>query len=202
MPALVDFRKRPRAIETRLGDGAQICLRPVRPSDESAIEQGIRDLSDKSRYLRFFSSFESAPPTVIQRLSDVDGFEHIAWGAVMTGEEGSPPVGAAHATRHSDDPEAADFAIAVLDDYHHRGIARMLVAALFLDCRNARLARLKFDILYGNKAAATLAKSFGAHASSEPGAVMSYDLDIDEALARLKEMPEPGGLEDVFAAFG
>lgn len=202
MPARVDFRKRPRAIETRLDDGAQTCVRPIRPSDEPAIERGIRELSDRSRYLRFFSSFKSAPPSVVERLSAVDGFEHIAWGVVMTGEDGEPPVAAAHAIREVHSPDTADLAIAVLDEYHHRGIARLLLAALALDCRAADLTQLKFEILYANKPAIRLVQSLGAERSSEVGTVLVYGLNIDETLSRLRKMPEPRGLNDVFAAFG
>jgi ribosomal protein S18 acetylase RimI-like enzyme len=202
MPDRVDFRNRPRSIETHLDDGASICFRPIRPSDEPAIEQGIRELSDHSRYLRFFSSFKSAPPSVIERLSAVDGFDHIAWGAVMTGEEGSPPGAAAHAIRDGDNPASADLAIAVLDQYHERGIARLLLAALVLDCRGAGLGELKFDILHSNKPAILLVKSLGAESNSAAGTVMSYRLDVDETLSRLKNMAEPRGLRDIFASFG
>lgn len=202
MPDRVDFQSRPRAIETQLADGAAICLRPIRPSDEPAIERGIRELSERSRYLRFFSSFKSAPPSVIERLSAVDGFDHIAWGAVMTGEEGKPPVAAAHAIRDKDNPETADLAIAVLDNYHHRGVARMLLAALALDCRGAEIAQLKFDILYGNRPAITLVQFLGAESMSDAGAVMTYGLNVDQTLTRLKKIAESDGLDDVFGAFG
>lgn len=202
MPVHVDFQKRPRSIETRLDDGAAICFRPIRPSDEPAIERGIRELSDQSRYLRFFSSFKSAPPSVVERLSAVDGFDHIAWGAVMTGEEGSPPSAAAHAIRDGDKPNVADLAIAVLDQYHDRGIARLLLAALILDCRAAGIAQLKFDILHRNKPAILLVKSLGASTCSAAGISMTYSLDVAETLSRLQAMTEPRGLSDIFAAFG
>ncbi len=202
MPAHVDFQKRPQSIETHLDDGATVCFRPIRPSDEPAIERGIRELSDHSRYLRFFSSFKSAPPSVIERLSAVDGFNHIAWGAVMTGEEGSPPGAAAHAIRDGETSDSADLAIAVLDQYHDRGIARLLLAALALDCRGAGLAELKFDILHRNKPAILLVKSLGAKTCSAAGSVVSYRLDVSETLLRLKNMTEPRGLHDIFSGFG
>lgn len=201
MPHRVDFPNRPRAIETALADGAPICLRPIRPSDEEAIERGIRELSDRSRYLRFFSSFKSAPPSVIERLSAVDGFDHIAWGAVMTGEDGEPPVAAAHAIRDGDNPDTADLAIAVLDAYHHRGIARILLATLMLDCRAAGLTALTFDILHANKPAITLVKALGAQIHSKESTVITYSFDVDETLSRLRGMDAPRALGDVFAAF-
>ncbi|QLC24262.1 GNAT family N-acetyltransferase [Parasphingopyxis algicola] len=201
MPARVDFRNRPRAVETHLDDGAPICLRPIRPSDEEAIERGIQELSDRSRYLRFFSSFKSAPPSVVERLSAVDGFDHIAWGAVMTDEDGQPPVAAAHAIRGSHDSDTADLAIAVLDRYHDRGIARLLLAALVLDCRAAGLTELTFDILYANTPAITLVKSLGAETRSKASTVITYSLDVEQTLSRLKRMAEPRGLTEVFAAF-
>ena len=202
MPHRVDFLNRPHAVETHLDDGAAICFRPIRPSDKGAIERGIRELSDRSRYLRFFSSFKSAPPSVIERLSAVDGFDHIAWGAVMTDEDDQPPVAAAHAIRNDDAPETADLAIAVLDAYHHRGIARILLATLMLDCRAAGLAALTLDILYANKPAITLVKALGAQVHAKESTVITYSFDVDETLSRLRGMDAPLALGDVFAAFG
>lgn len=201
MPDRVDFRNRPRIIETRLDDGASICLRPVRPSDEAALEKGIQELSDRSRYLRFFSSFKSAPPSVVERLTAVDGFDHIAWGAVMTDVEGDPPVAAGHAIRDHEASDTADLAIAVLDQYHHRGIARLLLAALVQDCRAAQINHLTFHILYENKPAIMLVKSLGAEALSQTAPVMTYAFDVDRTLAQLEDMGDPTGLRDVFAAF-
>lgn len=194
--------RRPDAIETRLEDGAEICLRPIRPSDKGAIERGIQELSDRSRYMRFFSSFKSAPPSVVERLSAVDGFCHIAWGAVMTGEPAAHAVAAAHAIRKDDRPGTADLAIAVLDEYHHRGISRLLLAALVLDCRAAGIAELTFDILYANKPAITLVKSLGAEQHSKASTVVTYSFEVDATLSRLRGSDAPRGLADVFAAFG
>ncbi|MEM7687502.1 MAG: hypothetical protein AAF291_00640 [Pseudomonadota bacterium] len=65
-------------IETILNDGAPICIRRVRPDDEHRLRDGIARRSEQSRYFRFFSGMKIPPSAVIDRLVDVDGYDHIA----------------------------------------------------------------------------------------------------------------------------
>ena len=188
-------------INTQLNDGTAVCIRRVRADDEERLKDGIARLSAKSRYLRFFSGASEPPPHVIDALLDVDGYNHIAWGAIATDEPGHPAMGVVHAFRDKDDPQAAEFSVAVIDEYHGRGLARLLSTALLLDCHREELERFILHILPENKPAILLAKSLGADPARTISGVTILDIDVEGALRSLRAIDDVPGIEDLFAAF-
>ncbi|GAA0476967.1 hypothetical protein GCM10009096_18520 [Parasphingorhabdus litoris] len=191
----------PCAIVTKLRSGMEVCLRPIHPSDQDKIERGIMELSDRSRYLRFFSSFKVAPPSVVEQLSAVDGVNHIAWGVVNLDLDDHPPIAAAHAIRDEKDSKRGEFAIAVLDDYQSKGVSRALIAALFSNCVEQGIDKLDIAVLRENKKAARLIAALGAEIMRSEGTVAYYRLDLAQTLDALRRMEKPEGLRKIWAAF-
>ena len=188
-------------IDTHLNDGTPVCIRRVREADEARLREGIAKLSPQSRYLRFFSGMREPPPQVLRALVSADGHDHIAWGALRSDLPDTPALGVVHAFREHDDPGAADFSVAVIDEYHGRGLARLLTAVLLLDCAEEGLDRLSVNILPENRPAITLARSLGAQAAGYAAGVSAFDIAIPEALAALRAETDVPGLAEVFAQF-
>jgi ribosomal protein S18 acetylase RimI-like enzyme len=188
-------------IETQLNDGIPVCIRPVEKDDEQRIKDGIAQLSPQSRYLRFFSGMREAPPKVIEALITVDGHDHIAWGALRTDLPGTPALGVVHAFRDSDDPGTAEFSVAVLDEYHGRGLARLMCAVLLLDCAREGLVHLAVNILPENRPAIGLVRSLGAQHTALEAGVSEFEIDIADALVSLRTETEVPGLAAIFSAF-
>lgn len=189
-------------IQTQLNDGTPVCIRRVRPEDEERLKEGIARLSPQSRYLRFFSGMREAPPQVLRALASADGHDHIAWGALRSDLADTPALGVVHAFRDADDPEAAEYSVAVIDEYHGRGLARLLTAVLLLDCAREGLERFTVHILPENRPALALARSLGAEGVGHEGGVSVLEIDIAEALAALRAEPDVPGLAAVFEQFG
>lgn len=188
-------------IDTHLNDGTPICIREVRKDDEQRLKDGIAQLSPQSRYMRFFSGMREAPQKVIDTLVTVDGHDHIAWGAIRNDLPGQPALGVVHAFRDNDDPETAEFSIAVIDAYHGRGLGRLLTAVLLLDCQHEGLEHLTVHILPENRPALSLARSLGAHHLDQAEGVMRFDIVIDDALAVMQHDEGVPGLARVFAQY-
>lgn len=188
-------------IHTHLNDGTPVCIRRVRPEDETRLREGIASLSAQSRYLRFFSGMREAPPQVLRVLTSADGYNHIAWGALRSDLPGTPALGVVHAFRNADDPDTAEFSVAVIDEYHGRGLARLLTAVLLLDCEAEGLAHFSVHILPENRPALTLARSLGAEGVGYEAGVSVLDIDIAEALAAMRAETDVPGLPAVFAQF-
>ncbi len=188
-----------RVIHTKLENGTRICLRPITSGDEDRLRDGIAELSDRSRYLRFFTNLKRVPEAVIQRLADADGEHHIAWGAIDLDKENKPAIGAVHAMREGHEAKA-DLAIGILDAYHAMGIARMLLTALVFDCKRQGITALMADTLAENKKAIGLFRSLGAESVSVPGSVVHFQCDIDVMSSRLATLDEPKGILDVRTA--
>lgn len=189
-------------IQTQLNDGTPVCIRTVCKDDEQRLIDGIAKLSTKSRYLRFFSGMREPPRHVIDALTEVDGHNHIAWGAIATDEPEQPALGIVHAFRADTDPAMAEFSVAVIDEYQGRGVARLLSTVLLLDCKEEGFEKLTVHILHENKPAILLAKSLGADQVRMESGVTVCDIEIERALASLREIEDVPGIKDVFEAFG
>jgi GNAT superfamily N-acetyltransferase len=188
-------------IDTHLNDGTPICIRTVRKDDEARLREGIARLSPQSRYLRFFSGMPEPPQGVIDKLLDVDGHDHIAWGAIRTDLADKPALGVVHAFRDEDRADRAEFSVAVIDDYHGLGLARLLTATLLQACRAEGLETLSVSILPENAGAIRLTRLLGGHRVAQNGEVAEFAIDIDEALESLRRDGATAGLSAVFEAF-
>ena len=187
-------------VHSRLEDGSKVCIRSIRPTDELRMRQGIEQLSNESRYLRFFSPQRMPSRAVIERLIDADGHRHIAWGAIHSGNHAHPAIGAVHAVRDPDDSDSAEFSVAIVDAFHGLGLARMLIAVLLVNCRLEDIETLDVQVLSENRAARRLVTWLGAERCKSEFSVTHYVLDTGTALERLKAEDSTQGLRDVFAA--
>jgi len=189
-----------RAIYTSLKTGKRIYLRPIRPQDGLRIRESIANLSDQSRYYRFFAGMKNVPDSVLQRLLAVDGVNHLAWGALDLAAHDLPAIGIVRVIR---DPQTgvAELAIATLDAFHNTGLSRILMAAIASDCLEAGITTLTADVLSENKKARSLFKALGGTCTHSEGAYMAFTFDVVRMDQLLRSMQGLDGIRDVFAAF-
>lgn len=189
-------------IETALNDGTPIAIRPVNPEDEARLKEGVAQLSPRSRYLRFFSGMRALPQNVVDKLVDVDGHDHIAWGALRRDDPAAPAIGIVHAFREEGEPDVAQYSVAVLDEYHGRGAARLMTAVLLLDCAREGYRELLVHVLAENAPARSFARSLGAaRRDGGSGNVLELEITIADAIELLRREAKVPGLAEVFAAF-
>lgn len=141
------------------------------------------------------------PDHVIEKLVDVDGHRHLAWGAVLADDPELQAIGVVHAVRSDEQSRRAEFAIAVLDDFHGQGLARMLSAVLLIHCQREGIATLDAQVLLENRPAIRLLRSLGAEQCRSEDSVGEYALNIAAALDTLRQAEQPAGLRQIFAAF-
>lgn len=159
--------------------GRSYCVRPVRPDDKLLILEGLRRMSERSRYLRFMAPTGGLSRAQLGYLSEVDFRDHVAWGVVEEGD----PIAVGRWVRLPDDPQGADVAVAVIDDRHRRGIGRMLVEVLAVSAGLRGIDRLHFDVLAENTAMLGLLRSMGAD--------MGTRFDPIHAVLDVDSVPEP-----------
>lgn len=138
---------------------------------------------------------------MINKLIDVDGYDHIAWGALRSDLDDSPALGIVHAFREESDPRTAQYSVAVVDQYHGRGLARLLTAVLLLDCYREGLREFAVHILAENEAAIALTRSLGGKKQGQDGSVTEFDIEIARAIAALKAEDDVPGLAKIFDSF-
>lgn len=182
-------------VHTELMDGRMVCIRAMKPDDEALLRTGITNLSTHSRYLRFFSVQPMPPDRVIDKLLAVDGHRHIGWGAIHSGDE--QPIGAVHVVRPHEQSISGEFSVAIVDAFHHLGLARMLTAVIMKHSLIEGVTSLDVQVLSENRAALNLIRSLGGERCGSEFSVTEYTLDVANALDRLQAGADFQGLKDV-----
>ena len=143
----------------RLKDGSVVEVRAVEPGDAELLVRGFDELSQRSRYERFFTAVPYLPSHWVDELVELDHRDREAIGA--RDPIGGAGVGVARYVRLEDDPQEAEFAVTVADDWHGRGLGRLLLDELFEAARANGIRRMSGDILATNTPMLRLAGHLG-----------------------------------------
>jgi RimJ/RimL family protein N-acetyltransferase len=115
----------------QLSDGQRILLRPVRPDDKQLLLDGFEHLSADSRYARFMAPKATLTERELRYLTEVDGIDHFAIGAIRKHLVSKPEgVGSARFVRLSDQPDTAEPAVTILDNFHGKGLGAIMLQRL------------------------------------------------------------------------
>ena len=128
-----------------LADGTTMTIRPAAPGDYQAVLRLHEAMSPDNLYFRFFSASRVSAEREAHRvcLDDHPGL------AALLGLRGDDLVGVA-SYELTDDPAAAEIALAVADGMHRRGIATLLLEHLVSLARARGVKTLVADVLPGN----------------------------------------------------
>ncbi len=143
-----------------LRDGRQVVLRLVRPEDAALLKAGFERLSPESRYRRFHGVRLELGKDELDYLTNVDGENHFALGAVdLQSGEG---LGVARFIRSPQDPTKAEAAFVVTDAVQRQGLGRLLLTRLAAAARERGVVAFRCTVLSTNdparKLLATLAR--------------------------------------------
>jgi acetate---CoA ligase (ADP-forming) len=130
-----------------LRDGSTVHVRPSRPDDAPAMEQLLEGLSDRSRWLRFFSGFPNLEHAV-RWATEVD-YEH-RYGLVATTGGDGHLVGHAGWEREADRPERAEVALEIVDAMQSKGLGTILLGQLAEAAHQAGVEVLTAEVLPEN----------------------------------------------------
>lgn len=150
---------RPRDLKLR--DGRRVTLRAIREADAAEIVQAFDRLSQQARYSRFMQHKKSLDLAVLERgVRPVPGREFV-FVATVPADDGIDIVGAARYVPVSADPadfSRCEFAITLVEDWHHSGLARELMASLVRRARRDGYAAIEGHVLADNAAMLGLAR--------------------------------------------
>ena len=120
-------------------DGRRVVIRPVQPQDRPLFAEGIRLLSTISSYRRFLSVRKGFSDEELHYLTEVDGHDHVAIGAVTTDGQGA---GVGRYIRDKADPGLAEWAIVLLDSFQRQGLGLELARHLIDSARAGGITEL------------------------------------------------------------
>lgn len=157
-----------------LRDGSTCRIRPVRPDDRECLEQFYQDLSDETRYTRFFAVSPELGTRDMERILTADHRSRIA--LIAWANDRIIGVGTADSIGRAE----AEIAFIVADDQQGRGLGSVLLEHLAAVSRESGIHRFKAEVLSGNKRMLSTFAAAGYSPSQElEEGVYQLDFDID-----------------------
>lgn len=161
-----------------LRDGSAVLVRPVRADDAPLLADGFSRLSAESRRLRFLTGKSALSEAELEYFTTVDHHDHEALAALQPDD--GRGVGIARYIRLADDPDAAEVAVTVVDDWQGRGLGTELLSQLTDRARQEGIRRFTALVAADNAAVVGLLHELGAQVRAlhaEYGAV-EYEIDL------------------------
>lgn len=150
-------RSRGRTVTLR--DGVRVRLRPIAPEDKALLAASFERLSEQSRYRRFLTAKSKLSSAELAYLVDVDHSDHEAIVAIEPAT--GTMLGIARYVRAKQDPELAEVAVTVADDWQRRGVGRALLDRLTYRARREGIRRFSALVLSENRPALGLLEDVG-----------------------------------------
>ncbi|CFN61614.1 acyl-CoA synthetase [Bordetella pertussis] len=158
----------------RFDDGTPWVIRPIRPEDGEPLQEFIRGLSERSRYMRFVSMMRELTPRMVARYTQVDYHRELALVAATQvpnpANRGHPReviIGFAHYLRNPDG-RGAEYALVIGDDWQRRKLGGQLMSALIDAAREQGLEYIDGLVLSTNRPMLTLMTRLGFTNDADP----------------------------------
>lgn len=152
-------------------DGTPVTIRGIRPGDAAREACFVRELSARSRRLRFMDALRELTPRQVEHFTQPDPRRELALVALVRGVAGGADLGAepgdgegiVAVARYVVGASGQDceFAIVVADAWQRRGLGRQLLGRLVELARGSGLARIRGTVLAENVAMLGLARRLG-----------------------------------------
>jgi acetyltransferase len=157
----------PRELETSatLRDGTALLLRPIRPEDESSLQDLARHMNPQDLRLRFFTPIRGLSHALAARLSQIDYDREMALIARLAAD--GAPLGV---VRIAADPDnrRAEFAIALRSDWKGRGLGYLLMERIIAVAQSRGTGEIFGDVLHENDPMLKLARALGFALTAHP----------------------------------
>lgn len=168
--------KRYSAVEL-LRDGRSIEIRALQPDDETQMLAALSRSSQQSLYRRFFGVKKGFSEREKAFFLNANFTDHVALVATIRQSDGTVIVGGARYVVA--EPETAEVAFMVVDDFQGMGVGSALMRHLILLAKGASIKRLIADVLPDNTAMMNVFRQCGHPiATTKAKGVVHIGLDI------------------------
>ncbi len=154
-------------------------IRAVRSDDGPGFAEAFEQLSETSRYRRFFSVKPHLSEQSLAYFTDVDHRDHEA--VVAVAPDSGKLVGVARFIRDPREPDQAEVAVTVIDSWQRRGLGTALLHNLAQRAAQEDIREFTADILAENRPMLTLARRLGQAETTSNGTTVSARIDLTEA---------------------
>lgn len=184
-------QERPDEGRVILKDGTTARIRRADGSDRSGVRELLESVSDESRFQRFFGGSGDMDSLVDRLLHLGDPRERLTL-VVLHGDPENPAiVGLGSYVRQEEDPETAEPAFLVRDDFQGRGVGTLLLERLALMAVRRGIRRFEAYTLPDNRNMREVFQSSGFPVESSSGAdsyTVRFSLAPNETMVKKSEM--------------
>jgi RimJ/RimL family protein N-acetyltransferase len=159
-----------------LRDGSKVVIRPVSSLDAALLTDGFARLSAQSGQLRFLTPKRQLSAAEVRYFTNVDHHDHEALGALNRLD--GLGVGIARYVRDRDDPQTAEIAISIVDDWQHRGLGTELLTQLSDRARQEGIRRLTTLVSADNVAMTGLLRNMSAELVHRESSTLEYEISL------------------------
>jgi ribosomal protein S18 acetylase RimI-like enzyme len=114
-------------------------------------------------------------------------------GALSLDEPGEPGMGIARYVRLVDQPDVAEVAVTIVDEYQKSGLGTLLLHALVTVAAENGITQLQAEIMGDNYGAIRMVRRFGAYVARK-GNPCLMAIDVPAAMEALRDNPYHGPL--------
>ena len=182
--------------EFELPDGTALLVRPIEPSDKELLERGFERLSPTSRYRRFFHQVDHLSQAQLEYLTEVDGQNHNAFVCLLR-DDPSVGVGVARWVRLPDEPDVAEGAVTVVDEFHGRGVGKTLLYVVARDAIAKGIRAFRAWIVGENTPILNILLELGAQPGTWEHGTMEVRLPLPASVEELDATAAPFILREV-----
>jgi GNAT superfamily N-acetyltransferase len=114
-----------------ISDNTYLCFKALEHSDREKFLDGFKKLSRKSVYHRFFGFMKELSEQQIEDLLNTDKKDHVAWVAFDIVNDDAIGIGVGRFKRSCSNPQEAELALTVIDEYQDKGVGTVLLAIMY-----------------------------------------------------------------------
>jgi RimJ/RimL family protein N-acetyltransferase len=171
----------------RTDQGELVHMRDVIPQDTLLLADLLLQLSDDTRWLRYFTSGPQSFARAWQeatRMAQPRAHHHAALIATIRRGDSEAAIAVAEVVRDQHTATIGELAIVVRDDYQAQGVGRALSGRLALSARAIGITTVRADILYQNRAAQRLMRRvFGPTTATRDQDVVTMIAHLSNAIS-------------------
>jgi GNAT superfamily N-acetyltransferase len=187
--------------EVVLADGMVVVLRTVRPQDKELFRAGLERLSSTSRQSRFLAPRSGFSEAELRYLTEVDGIEHFAIGAIHHLAGGLVEgIGVGRFVRSGRDPTVAEPAVTVIDEHQGKGLGTVLLHRLVAAARERGVNSFHCEFFTHNRRVRSLLDGYADRAlitHDRDLVTMDFPLPEPRPEERLRDLVHAGPMQGV-----
>jgi GNAT superfamily N-acetyltransferase len=175
------------------------------------LAEGFARLSAESRQLRFLTSKPRLTPAELRYFTEIDHHDHEALGALDPVD--GRGLGIARYIRHGEDPEGAEVAVTVIDEWQRRGLGTELLNRLVDRARQEGIGHFTALVAADNEGVLGMLRDsvIGVRVTDRESGAVEYEIPlpprgIGEELRALlrafgrRQVKSPPAIQDALAS--